>query len=211
MNETSRRIERYGFSERLMHAAAALSYCYLLATGLAFWTPALYWLAIVLGGGYLSRQVHPWVGVFFAAVVVWMWAAWRRDMRVDDGDRRWRRAMSSYVRNEDADVPPAGRFNYGQKMLFWIMAGGAIGLLGSGLVMWFVASVPRDLIWVRGVATVVHAIAALLTMGGFIVHLYMGLAVVPGGLDAILHGSVSEEWAKHHHPLWQHPNPRSRK
>ena len=211
MNETSRQIERYGFSERLMHAAAALSYCYLLATGLAFWTPALYWLAIVLGGGYLSRQVHPWVGVFFAAVVVWMWVAWRRDMRVDDGDRRWRQAMSSYVRNEDADVPPAGRFNYGQKMLFWVMAGGAIGLLWSGLVMWFVASVPRDLIWLRGLATIVHAISALVTTGGFIVHLYMGLAVVPGGLDAILHGYVTEEWAKHHPPLWQHSNPRSRK
>ena len=53
-----------------------------------------------------------------------MFVLWRRDMRITDGDRAWRRAMARYVRNEDADVPPAGRFNYGQKMLFWLMAAG---------------------------------------------------------------------------------------
>jgi formate dehydrogenase subunit gamma len=45
-------------------------------------------------------------------------------------------------------------------------------------------------------------VAALLTIGGFIVHLYMGLLVVPEGLSAILHGDVSERWARRHHPLW---------
>ena len=43
------------------------------------------------------------------------------------------------------------------------------------------------------------------TIGGFIVHIYMGVAVVPGGLSAILHGDVSEEWARQHHPLWRKP------
>jgi len=42
----------------------------------------------------------------------------------------------------------------------------------------------------------------LASFAGFIVHLYMGLAVVPGGLSAITHGEVTEEWARHHHPLW---------
>ena len=68
--------------------------------------------------------------------------------------------------------------------------------------MWFVADVPRDLHLLADVATLVHAVAALVTIGAFIVHVYMGVAVVPGGLDAILHGDVSEEWAKHHHRLW---------
>ena len=45
-------------------------------------------------------------------------------------------------------------------------------------------------------------IAALATIGGFIIHLYMGLAVVPEGLHAIVHGDVTEEWARHHHALW---------
>jgi formate dehydrogenase subunit gamma len=195
-------VERYGVRERLVHSAAGISYLYLLLTGLAFWTPALFWIAVVLGGGYLSRLLHPWVGFVFAGAVAWMYILWRRDMEITAGDRVWRKAIAAYVRNDDAGVPPAGRFNYGQKMLFWLMAWGGIALLASGVVMWFVASVPWELRGLRYVATVVHAIAALATIGGFIVHVYMGVAVVPGGLHAVIHGNVTEEWARHHHPLW---------
>ena len=197
-----RRVLRYDFHERIVHIGAALSYTYLLLTGLAFWTPWLYWIAIVLGGGYVSRMLHPWIGLLFAAVVFVMYVQWRRDMRTTPEDRVWRRAMAHYVRNEDTLVPPAGRFNYGQKTLFWVMVLGGLALLLSGLVMWFVAAIPQGLMFVRPVATLVHAVAALVTIGAFIVHLYMGLAVVPGGLSAILHGEVTEEWARRHHPLW---------
>jgi len=202
MDTGTRRIVRYTFGERVVHLSAAVSYVYLLLTGLAFWTPAMYWLAVVLGGGYLSRVLHPWVGLVFSAAVAGMYAAWRREMRTTDADRAWRKAMVHYIRNEDAKVPPAGRFNFGQKQLFWIMAGGGLALLLSGLVLWFVASVPWELRALRYGAVLVHALAALLTIAGFIVHLYMGLLVVPGGLSAILHGDVSEQWARHHHPLW---------
>jgi formate dehydrogenase subunit gamma len=197
-----RRILRYRLRERLVHAVAGISYVYLLLTGLAFWTPGLYWLAIVLGGGYVSRVLHPWIGLIFTAAVLVMFVEWRRDMRTTPEDRAWRKAMLHYVRNEDAQVPPVGRFNYGQKTLFWVMFGGGIALLVSGLVMWFVASVPWELRSLRYAAVLVHAVAALITIGGFIVHIYMGVVVVPGGLSAILRGEVTEEWARHHHPLW---------
>jgi formate dehydrogenase subunit gamma len=185
-----------------VHALAAVSYVYLLLTGLAFWSPAFYWLAIVLGGGYLSRALHPWVGVGFAVVVGVMFLQWRVVMRTTDADRAWRRAMPHYVRNEDDQVPPVGRFNYGQKLLFWLMVWGAVFLLASGLVLWVPQWFPEAWAWVRQAAILVHAVAALATIGGFIVHLYMGLAVVPGGLHAILHGDVSEGWARHHHRTW---------
>lgn len=200
---TGRRIVRYRFAERMMHGATGASYVYLLLSGLAFWTPAFYWIAIVLGGGYLTRLLHPWVGLVFAACVLWMFVTWRTDMRTTDGDRAWRRAMRAYISNDDVRVPPAGRFNYGQKAMFWLMVGGALALLLSGLILWwphvFAAAEWNGL---RQAAILIHAVAALVTIGAFIVHLYMGLAVVPGGLDAILHGEVSEGWARVHHPLW---------
>jgi len=200
---SSRRVVRYDFRERMVHGFAAVSYVYLLLTGLAFWTPWLFWIAIALGGGYVSRMLHPWVGLVFAAAVSAMYLQWRRDMRTTPEDRAWRQAMAHYVRNEDSKVPPAGRFNYGQKTLFWVMFLGGLALLLSGLVMWFVASVPDGLHAIRSAATVVHAVASLMTIGGFIVHIYMGVAVVPGGLTAIVHGEVTEEWARAHHPLWK--------
>jgi formate dehydrogenase subunit gamma len=196
------KIVRYTFRERMIHGIAALSYVYLLLTGLAFWTPALYWMAIVLGGGFLSRMLHPWVGVVFAFVVGLIFVMWHGDMRTVAADREWRKAMGHYIRNEDDRVPAAGRFNFGQKQLFWVMAWAALVLLLSGLVLWFPHLIPPPRAALRETAALVHAIAALVTIGAFIVHLYMGLAVVPGGLRAILRGDVTEDWARHHHRSW---------
>jgi formate dehydrogenase subunit gamma len=197
-----RRVMRYKFGERIVHSFTALSYVYLLLTGLAFWTPGLYWLAIVLGGGYLSRWLHPWVGLLFSGVFAWMFVMWRHDMRITPEDRRWRKAIGHYIRNEDSQVPPVWRFNDGQKGFFWAMIVASAGLLLSGLVLWYVGAIPWNLRWLRYVAVLVHAVSALVTIAGFIVHIYMGLFVVPGGAHAIVHGDVSEEWARHHHPLW---------
>jgi formate dehydrogenase subunit gamma len=110
--------------------------------------------------------------------------------------------MRHYIRNEDALVPAAGRFNFGQKQFFWLMVVCGFALLISGILLWFVASIPGDLQILRYVAVLVHAVAALGTIAGIIVHIYMGVVVVPGGLHAILHGDVSPEWARHHHALW---------
>jgi formate dehydrogenase subunit gamma len=44
--------------------------------------------------------------------------------------------------------------------------------------------------------------AALLTIGAFIIHVYMGTAMVRGGFTSIIRGEVSPEWAKTHHRLW---------
>ena len=54
------RVLRYNFAERLNHWIAAGSYIYLLLTGLAFWSPWLFWIALALGGGQTSRTLHPW-------------------------------------------------------------------------------------------------------------------------------------------------------
>ncbi len=158
----------------------------------------------MLGGGFLSRVLHPWIGLVFAGAVVAMAGGWWRDMRVTADDKRWRRAMGRYIRNEDASVPPAGRFNYGQKMLFWVMLWG--GVVAARLGPRHVVRPGRDSMGLRTVAPLVHAIAALVTIGAFIVHVYMGIAVVPGGLHAIVHGDVSETWARHHHPAWRRPS-----
>ena len=199
--ERRERVIRYSFGERTMHTVVAILFVYLLLTGLAFWTPALYWIAIMLGGGFLSRLLHPWVGVAFFVVVRWMVAIWTRDMRITPADRAWRRAMRSYARNEDEAVPPAAKFNYGQKMFFWGMLWAAVVLLGSGLVLWFPAAISRSP-EVRELAVLLHALSALVAIGLFIIHVYMGVFVVPGSVEAIVRGTVTRDWARHHHRLW---------
>ena len=185
-----------------MHAVAAIIFLYVLLTGLAFWTPALYWMATVLGGGFVARMLHPWAGILFFAVVAWMLLLWRDDMQTTDADRAWRRSMMRYIRNEDRGLPAPGRFNYGQKVFFWVMVWGTVALLLSGLVLWWPAAIPGSANIVRELAVLLHAIGALVVIGAFIVQVYMGVFVGPGSVDAIVRGTVSQEWARHHHGAW---------
>jgi formate dehydrogenase subunit gamma len=201
---------RYRFAERAMHMSAAVVFLYVLLTGLAFWTPGLYWLAALLGGGFLARMLHPWAGVLLFGIVVWMMVLWHDTMRTTDADRAWRRAMKYYIRNEDERVPPAGRFNYGQKVFFWTMVWGTIALLVSGFALWFPDVFPPSAALIREVAVLIHAISALVVIAAFIVHVYMGVFVVPGSVDAIVHGTVPPEWARHHHAAWAEELERSR-
>jgi len=195
-------ILRYTLIERLVHWLAGLLYVYLLRTGLAFYSPNLYWLAGMLGGGPTSRFWHPVAGLAFTATVVWMYRAWKRDMRITDVDRTWSRTVRHYIRNEDEHLPPAGRFNAGQKQFFWVMFWCALALPASGAVLWFTEYLPWSLRWLRYASVLVHVVAFLVTVAGFIVHVYMGTAVVRGGFPSIIRGEVSRDWARTHHPLW---------
>jgi formate dehydrogenase subunit gamma len=196
------RILRYTLTERVNHWLAGLSYTYCLITGLAFWSPYIFWLADLVGGGPTARFWHPWFGLLFTASVLWMFIMWRNDMRINEADRAWAKAMPHYIRNEDEELPSIWRFNYGQKLFFWVMLYGAILLLLSGLVLWLPERIPWNLRWVRYLGVAVHVTAALVTIGAFIIHVYMGTAMVRGGFTSIVRGEVSAAWARMHHRLW---------
>lgn len=196
------RILRYTLAERVNHWIAGLAYIYCLITGLAFWSPYMFWLADLVGGGPTARFWHPWLGLVFVLPVLWMFKIWYGDMRITREDIAWKEAMPHYIRNEDEDLPPIWRFNYGQKLFFWVMLYGAILLLLSGLILWFPDSIPWSLRWVRYLGVAVHVTAALVTIGAFIIHVYMGTAMVRGGFTSIIRGEVSTAWARMHHRLW---------
>ena len=195
-------IVRYTLKERVMHWFTGLTYVYLLATGLALFSPHLYWIATMLGGGPTVRFWHPWVGFYFALGMLWMVKLWRQEMRTTPADREWNRHVKKYIENRDDEMPPVGRFNPGQKQFYWVMLIGMVLLLLSGAVMSYPERIPRDRIALLPAVSIVHEIAALVTVGAFIIHVYMGVFVVPGGLRAIVHGYVSRAWAKAHHRLW---------
>lgn len=195
-------ILRYTFRERVMHWLTSVAYCYCLATGLAFYTPYLFWMAVVLGGGPTSRFWHPIIGVVFVMGALWMHNLWHRDMNITETDKRWLDRVENYVTNRDELLPLQERFNAGQKIFYWLMYYGALLLLLSGFFLWVPELVPRQAAWMRGFMVLLHEAAALATIGGFIVHVYMGLLFVPGSMTAITTGYVTRAWAKAHHRLW---------
>jgi len=157
---------------------------------------------MLLGGAPTSRFWHPWVALVFTAAIVWMLRAWRNDMRITAADRRWGQDVEHYIKNEDENLPPIDRFNLGQKYFFWVMLGAALVLLVSGAVLWFPELIPWSWRGLRYAAILLHVAAALVTTGAFIIHVYMGTAVVRGGFTSIIRGEVSPAWAKTHHRLW---------
>jgi len=196
------RVLRYSFHERLVHWLAGFSYLYLLLTGLAFWSPWLFWLATVLGGPTISRELHPWFGLIFVFATFLMYGMWGRQMHETETDKQFWGAVGHYIRNEDELVPPADRFNAGQKLLFWGFFWCGILLLLSGLVLWFPHLIPWSLRYLRYAAVLVHASCALLTIGLFIIHVYMGTAMERGAFGSMTRGDVSTAWARSFHRLW---------
>ena len=194
-------IERYPFHERICHWFTGFAYVYCLATGLAFYSPYLFWLAVMLGGGPTSRFWHPWIGLVFVAAQLWMHHIWSNDVHLTSADKEWLDKAKYYVENQDDKVPPQGKFNAGQKLYYWAMFYGAFLLLFSGAFLWFPEYVPRP---VRPWMIFVHEGAALITIGAFIIHVYMSVFTVPGSVDAMVHGFVSKDWARAHHRLWFH-------
>jgi formate dehydrogenase subunit gamma len=195
-------VVRYTLKERMCHWIAGVSYVYLVLTGLAFFTPYLYWIAYVLGGGATARFWHPWVGLIFFAAVMWMHSLWRTDMKITPEDKKWEKTLKAYVTNRDDQVAPAGHFNAGQKQFYWAMFYGAIVLVITGIVMWFPERIPPGLHWVLPIVVFFHAVGALVTIAAFMIHVYMGFFFVSGGFHGILFGRVPVSWAKTHHRLW---------
>jgi formate dehydrogenase subunit gamma len=197
--DTEIRIPRFDAYERVMHWMAALSFLYAALTGLALWSPVLYWIAGLSGGGYVIRGTHPWVGVLFSAVIGWMFARWSKTMMLDADDRVWLTKLDKYATHKHHELPESGRFNAGQKMLFWSQVVTTLVLFASGVVLWFPEVMPRSL---RLVAILLHPVAAIGSIGGIIVHIYMGTAAVPQSMRAMVRGWVVPQWAKFHHPKW---------
>jgi formate dehydrogenase subunit gamma len=48
----------------------------------------------------------------------------------------------------------------------------------------------------------IHPSVAIVSIGGIIVHIYMGTAAVPGAFRGMILGWVQPAWARSHHPKW---------
>ena len=80
-----------------------------------------------------------------------------------------------------------GFFNAGQKLYFWAIVVSAVVFLISGLPMWFPETFGRVAV---AISYVLHDVAALVMLGGFIVHIYEGTAAQPGTFRSMTRGTV---------------------
>lgn len=197
----SRRIERYTYSDRLQHWCVAI--CFLLAalSGLAFFHPSMYPLAYLLGGGTWARILHPFIGVAMFLLFCFLMVKFWRHNRLDGSDRQWLGQWRDVGGNREGRLPEVGRYNAGQKLMFWLMTACLITLLVTGLVFWRPYFADLYSIGLVRLATLLHAFAATVLIIGVVVHVYAAIWV-KGSVRAMLRGDVSEAWARKHHRRW---------
>jgi formate dehydrogenase subunit gamma len=194
-------IQRYTPRERGNHWIVALCFILAAASGLALFHPSLFFLSGLFGGGPWARILHPFIGVvmflFFCITMVRFWKL----NKMTDADRKWMSQIKDVIMNREKNLPEIGKYNAGQKYMFWLMVICMLLLIVSGILMWRPYFAAAFLIELNRIAVVVHAVSAVALVIGIIVHVYAAIWV-KGTLRAMMRGDVSAAWAKHHHPGW---------
>jgi formate dehydrogenase subunit gamma len=192
-------IVRHRLFSRLVHWAVAVTFIVAALTGMPIWTPFFGWMAHLFGGLSVCRVVHPYVGVAFFVAALVQFFEWGNDMRLESWEKDWvGPRVGRYLRYEEDD-PRTGKYNGGQKLYFWAVSLGAVGLLLSGLIMWFPGAFPR---WLIQFGFIIHDFTFICFAVSLVFHIYLGTAAEPGTFGSMTRGTVTRTWARLHHPRW---------
>ncbi len=194
-------VSRYSGPARINHWITAGSLVLLAISGLALFHPTLFFLTDLFGGGQNTRAIHPWIGVVlffsFFGLFLRFWRAnlWKRE------DTEWMLHLPDVAANREDRIPEVGRYNAGQKVVFWAMALLIIVLIASGFVIWnqyfYAFTTPGQ----KRYAVLIHSAAAITAICVWIVHVYAAIWL-RGTFPAMLKGYVTGGWAWKHHRKW---------
>ncbi len=194
-------VARYNPAARANHWLTAISLILLAISGLSLFHPALFGLTALFGGGANTREIHPWIGVilFFSFCGLffrfWRLNLWNRD------DNKWMANLGAVVAGNEERMPEIGKYNAGQKLVFWGMSLLILVLIASGVVIWDKYFFSYTTIDQKRVAVLVHAICGIGAITIWIVHVYAAIWV-RGTMAAMTRGSVTAGWAYRHHRKW---------
>ena len=192
-------IVRHNRASRLIHWTVAGTFFLALLTGMPIWTPVFGWMAHLFGGLSVCRILHPWFGVAFFLAAGAMFFQWLADMHLEPSERGWLGPKAFEYMRYQTDDSNVGKYNGGQKLYFWAVSLGAIGLLLSGLLMWFPGACPRTLMQF---AFILHDFTFICFAVSLVFHIYLGTAAEPGTFGSMTRGTVTRTWARLHHPRW---------
>ncbi|MFO1352003.1 MAG: formate dehydrogenase subunit gamma [Gammaproteobacteria bacterium] len=194
-------IRRFTASDRLNHWLVVIAFFLAALSGLAFFHPALFGLTGLFGGGPQTRVLHPYFGVAVAVLFLGMLLRFGRHNLINKNDRAWLCGIKDVLGNREENVPPAGRFNAGQKLVFWLTFLSILTSLLTGIVFWRTYFEGRFSIETIRIATLLHSVAAVVFLVVIIIHIYAGIWV-KGTVRGMTLGTVARNWARKHHLLW---------
>ena len=194
------KIVRHDNSERIVHWMIAIAFLFLFFSGLALFSPFFFWMSAIFGGGQFMRLLHPFAGVLL--VLLFYPYAWRlrKDNQWTPADAKWVEQSVAYMKKR-AEFSDTGKYNAGQKLMYWSMVPIIAILFLTGITMWqpwFANAFPAPL---RRVTSLLHAVAAFVMFIGIGIHWYAAYWT-RGSIRAMVRGTVTQAWARYHHPAW---------
>jgi formate dehydrogenase subunit gamma len=196
------RILRFTSFERFAHWLNATAFVILALTGLNI-TFGQFVLMPVIGPdnfgvvAQIAKYVHNFTSFAFVIGMVLIISMWIRDNVPRRVDFEWLKEGGGFLKSKH---PPAGRFNAGEKMVFWLALAAGIAVIASGFLLMFPFYVTN--IFGMQIAQGIHAIIALLFIALILGHIYIGTVGMEGAFEAMGQGTVDLNWAKEHHSLW---------
>jgi formate dehydrogenase subunit gamma len=192
---------RYTASDRTNHWMTAIAFVLAALSGLAMFHPALSGLSGLFGGGPWTRILHPFIALFMVAAFAFLAVRFWSHNFMLPSDWKWLRQYQDVMNNREDRLPEVGRYNAGQKLLYWVIVACLAVLLLTGIVIW--RAYFSDYFSVRVVrfAALLHAFCAFVLITSIIVHIYAAIWV-KGSVHAMTRGTVTPGWAWKHHRAW---------
>jgi formate dehydrogenase subunit gamma len=199
---SGRKVLRFNGFERFAHWLTATSFVVLAITGLNVTFGKLVLLPVMGPEAFsafsqAAKYVHNFTSFPFMVGLILLPILWLKDNMPGKVDIEWFRQGGGFIHSRHA---PAGRFNAGEKLVFWGSIGAGLAVSISGLLLLFPFYI-TDIFGMQ-IAQVVHSIVAVLFIGLILGHIYIGTLGMEGAFEAMGSGGVDYNWAKEHHDLW---------
>lgn len=201
-----KKIQAFSLYNRIIHQVAAVSFIVIVPTGFVIVFGDFF------GGGMFVRACKHLHGIFtvpFAIVVIPMFLMWLKEAIFNFDDVKWMMIVGGYLSKEKKPIP-AGKFNAGQKMWYWIATLGGMVMVITGAAMFFLdfnidmvkSMTGLSQIDFLRVMAILHNVVGFLVVALFITHVYMSMFAIKGAVHSILDGHMEEEEVRILHSSW---------
>lgn len=182
-------IRRFSVGEIILHWLRIILFIMLFITGFQM---------LLAGGepGHLGPH-HGFLGLAFVIVTIINLISWRKDTIFRKYDLRWLSSLGGYLSKQSLPLP-AGRFNAGQKVFYWLMFTATVFLLVTAII---IEQEPHQALAARqSLPWFLHGVIACLASMLMIGHVYLSLFVNPETAHLLWYGKISREYMMEHHP-----------